>query len=167
MYMGLIKSTGYHEIIYDSRSGGLSAIHNEHSFDKSISPFGYPRGNYERVVLEILRKRGECIILVSETPRGKSIKINDAEINGNAAEIKTVESSGRWAIRTKLYHAARQNADIVILYFPSSSLYSKQRIIWGWERFLSDKQCIDLHSIISQVVSIVEGKVMEILKPPG
>ena len=165
-YLALLASSDYENISFDSYSGGVSAIHKYHRFDKSIGPFGYSRGEYERIVTKTLRSIGAFILLDSESPIGKNIKTNDARLNGFTAEIKAVESFGRWSIRTKLYQVAKQNAEIAILFFPSVKLYSKERIIWGWERFLVDRDCESLHSIIAYVICIADGCILEILKPP-
>ncbi len=165
-YLALLASSDYRRVSFDCNSGGVSAIHKYHRFDKSIGPFGYLRGEYECVVAKTLRSVGACILLESEYPKGKSVKTNDALLNGITAEIKAVESLGRWSIRTKLYQVAKQNAEIAILFFPSVKLYSKERIIWGWERFLLDKDCESLHSIIAYVICIADGSILEILKPP-
>ena len=75
-YLLLLQDGQYHEVIYDEESGGVSAIHQEHRFDKQPGPFGARRGVYELMAIDALRKKGHVVILESErAPDGVKIEI--------------------------------------------------------------------------------------------
>lgn len=162
-YLLLKRNPAYSIVTLNPKSGGVCAVHKEHCFDKQIGPYGCRRGQYELTVAIVLSGEGHCILLESEYPKGKNIKVYDAIIDGIPAEIKTVESNGRWAIRTKIHAAIRQGASLLVLYFPSKLNYSEERIIEGWSYNKKTNQAITLNRILA----VVEGEVLEILKPPG
>ena len=153
----------YVDVTFDIMSGGISAIHKEHCFDKQIGPFGYPRGQYELEVVNLLRKKGYSILLESEYPKGKRIKAYDAVINGSTAEIKTIESDGRWSVRTKVYSAIRQGAQTLVLYYPKSAVFSLYKVLEGWHL----NNCVDTESMLNRIIVLVENDILEIIKPPG
>lgn len=161
-YLRLKHNPDYYDVTFDERSSGVSAIHKEHCFDKQPGPFGCKRGDYELSVSRILRTRGYVISLESEYPRGKGIKTFDAFIDGVISEIKTVESNGRWSIRTKIQSAVNQKAEQLVLYYPRGDLYSEEKIFEGWDFVLQSNDKVNLRKIIT----IVEGTV-KTLKPPG
>lgn len=102
-YSQLLQNPDYIDVIFDEQSGGVSAIHIQHKFDKSLSPWGVRRGDYELYVVNLLRSLGYVIILLPENG-GIFQKRCDCVIDGIAAEIKTIESNGRWAVRTKILY---------------------------------------------------------------
>lgn len=61
----------------------------------------------------------------------------DGFLDGICAEIKAIESNGRWSIRTKISKANKQGAQTIILYFPEESLFSESRVKQGWIRRIS------------------------------
>ena len=162
-YLQLKANPDYLDVTFDEQSGGVSAVHKEHCFDKQVGPFGCRRGQYELDVVSIIRKNGYSIILESEYPKGKRIKAFDALINGIAAEIKTVESNGRWSVRTKIHTAISQWAELLVLYYPDESLLSEDKIYEGWRMNCSPTKSISLKKILVAT----EGNVYEMLKPPG
>ena len=162
-YLRLLHDPNYYEVIFDDDSGGVSAIHREHCFDKQIGPFGYRRGQYEVYVANILRRCGHSVLLESEYPKGQRVKTCDALIDGSFSEIKTVESNGRWSIRTKVYSAIKKGAEVLVLYYPNSDLFSEEKILEGWFINTSQTQPVSLKKIIC----VKEERVVEMLKPPG
>jgi len=62
-YERLLKDDDYTDVRFNPRNGALSAIHREHNFDPTIGIFGIPRGNYERISLDVLYDYGNCVIL--------------------------------------------------------------------------------------------------------
>ena len=93
-FIRLRNDPDYYDVIFDEKSGGVSAIHKEHQFDKTVGPFGYKRGLYERIVLTALRKHGHRIILNKEDSGLYLIKTCDGFLDGKTAEIKTIEGDG-------------------------------------------------------------------------
>ena len=94
---------------------------------------------------------------------------NDCLLNGFSGEIKTVESYGHWAIRTKFYQTAKQRASCLILYFPKEQLFTYHRVVDGWKLFLSDPRVISKKNqdVIQTTYAIVGETILEIEKPPG
>lgn len=162
-YQRLLQNPDYKDVIFDEDSGGVSAVHKEHCFDKQFGPFGYARGQYERDVVSVLRNNGDCIVLESEFPKGKGIKAFDARLNGYAAEIKTVEGRGRWSIRTKIQAAITQKAEILVLYYPKKELFREDKINEGWGICGAQFPDSTLHTIIV----ILKEEILKMLKPPG
>lgn len=167
-FLNISNNADYSDIIFDLKSGGVSAIHKDHCFDKSIGPFGLKRGDYEIRVTDTLRNRGHRIILLSESNL-KSIgkKHFDCKIDGRSGEIKTIEGKGRWNVRTKIYDATKQKAEVLILYFPNDSLYQYDKIVEGW--VMSEQYASRKHKqlSISKIIVIADAIVCKKLKPPG
>lgn len=137
-FIRLRNDPDYYDMTFDEKSGGVSAIHKEHRFDKSVGPFRYPRGDYERFVLKVLRDRGHSVILLSEQQDFFKRKHCDALFDGVYAEIKAVETNGRWVIRRKLSQAEKQGACIALLFFPQRTLFDEERVIAGYLRYIED-----------------------------
>ena len=167
-YLRLKGDQDYLDVTFDEVSGGVSAVHKEHCFDKQMGPFGCRRGDYERHVINVLRKNGYSVILLPERmPKSVNIKQFDALFDYEMSEIKTVEGRGHWSIRTKLYDAAKQGADVVILYFPEKQLFSESRIQENWVMNNAYAESVpDMHQI-KRLFVVVEDRLTEIAKPPG
>ena len=144
-FLRLTEHPDYKNVTFDEQSGGICAIHKEHCFDKQMGPFGCRRGQYELDVARILQRNGAVVLLESEYPKGKGVKVFDATIDGVAAEIKTVEQNGRWSIRTKIHSAIRQGAELLVLYYPDSSLFSEEKIR---EQIQTERRSVNLNSRI-------------------
>ena len=130
-FLRLSQDDNYVDVTYDENSGGVSAIHKLHKFDKQQGVCGMRRGDYERVVVNILRKTGYRIILESEAYPSVGVKVCDGLLDDMAMEIKTIEGNGTWSVSTKLRAAVEQHASCVVLYFPEDEHYSPQRIVDG------------------------------------
>jgi hypothetical protein len=157
-YLLLLQDPNYLDVTFDDQSGGVSAIHIKHRFDNKTGAFGIKKGDYERIVVDILRHKGHTIILTSElAPNG--IKTPDGYLDDVIMDIKAIESNGKWAIKDKLHRAAKQGAACVILYFHKKELFSHERMNDGWTKFLEDKDSKNYRGIIKRVLCIVEDKV--------
>lgn len=150
----------YTEVKYDKKSGGLSAIHKEHNFDPTIGNFGIPRGTYEKLAVDVLRKNGYSVILGSEIAK-KGNKTPDGLLNGIDMDIKAVEKAGPWTIKNKFSSACSQDVQCVILYFHDRAIYSEERVRDGWNRYMNDphryKQPIEI------IKCIVEDSVFDFI----
>ena len=166
-YLDLSKSFELRDVVFNCITGGLSAIHRSHCYDKAMGRFGYKRGEYEIRTVNVLRNYGYKIILIAEDSEIVNEKQYDALLNNQATEIKAIEDIGRCSIRTKIQRAAKQGASVLILYFPESSLYTRTRILDGWQRFLTDGKTRYLHNVVTLIICIVEERIEEIIKPPG
>ena len=159
-YQRLLKDPNYYDVSFDEQSGGVSAIHREHKFDSEVGEFGIKVGQYEKIVVNALRKRGHYITLESElAPNG--VKTPDGQIDGLIMEIKATEKNGKWAIKDKLHHAAKQGAECVILYFHKKELFSFERIEDGWNEFVTDKDSLQYVNTIKRIVCVVEETIVE------
>ena len=136
-YLRLLQNDDYLDVTYDEQSGGVSAVHRLHKFDKKIGAYGIRRGDYELIVVDVLRKAGYRIILESERTIQKT-KQCDGLLDDIPMEIKSVEGLGTWTIRTKLIAAMKQHAECIVLFFPEETLYSAFRIREGIRLFLSN-----------------------------
>ena len=166
-YLRLKENPEYNEVVFDGKSGGVSAVHRLHRFDKQIGPFGYKRGEYEHHVVTILRQNGHRVILLSEDDYETSLKRCDGLLDGVMMEIKTIEGDGHWSVRTKIYDASRQGADLLVLFFPKSNFFSVSRIEEGWKMCEDASDSILNWKPIIRILAIVENRIIEIPKPPG
>lgn len=162
-FLRLTDNPDYLDVTFDEESGGVYAVHKEHCFDKQMGPFGCQRGQYELDVARILQRNGAIVLLESEYPKGKGVKAFDAKINGIAAEIKTIEQNGRWAVRTKIHSAIRQGAELLVLYFPDCTTFSEERIWEGWRI----NNSLNQPETLKQILVVQNNEVLEISKPPG
>ena len=159
-YLLLLRDSHYVNVIFDEQSGGVSAIHRDHKFDSETGAFGIKIGKYERIAVDILRKRGHRITLESElAPFG--VKTPDGYFDGMIMEIKSIDGFGRWAIKDKLHEATKQKAECVIFYFHKRELYSLERMNDGWDKYLNDKASQKYPTTIKRMICIVGEDVFE------
>lgn len=159
LYRKLLFDADYLDVHIDIWSGGVSAVHKLHRFDQQKGPYGIKRGDYERVVVDILRRKGYTIILESERA-APGVKTPDGTLNGFVMDIKAVESAGRWAIKDKLHKATKQDVEVLILYFPKKELFVWSRIATGWSRYVEDLDSKRYPKTIQQVVCVIEEDVL-------
>ena len=163
-YLRLLNDPNYVNVCFDQETGGVSAIHRQHKFDNEKGPFGVTAGDYEKITVNLLRKRGHYITLESEmAPPG--VKTPDGQIDGLVMDIKATNSTGKWAIKEKLHHAAKQGAECVIFYFHKKELFSQERIEDGWTRFLVDNDSQQYIEVIKRIICVVENEEIEWIKP--
>lgn len=163
-YLRLLKDPDYVDVCFDQETGGISAIHRHHKFDNEKGPFGVSAGDYERITVNLLRKRGHSIILESEmAPQG--VKTPDGRIDSHIMDIKATNSIGKWSIKRKLHQAAKQGAECIILYFHKKELFSQERIEDGWIRFQEDGDSQQYVDVIKHIICVVENEEIEWMKP--
>lgn len=164
-FIRLRNNHDYYDVTFDDKSGGMSAIHRGHRFDKEVGPFGYPRGNYERLALKALREHGHSVVLLSEQQSLLNEKHCDALFDGAYAEIKAVETNGPWTIRRKLSQAEKQGASIILLFFPLAALFNRERVKNGYLRYIEDTK--HYRGLIQEAICIAEDNLFYIRKPSG
>ena len=154
-FLRLLQDDDYLEVTRDEESGGVSAVHKLHKFAKKKGPNGTRQGDYERTVLDVLRKRGHRVILGAEsnTPGVKSF---DGFLDDIPMEIKAIEGCGTWAICTKLLQAERQRAQCLVLYFPDEELYSSFRVSEGIRLFRSNPSNEREVEVLSRILVVVQ-----------
>ena len=158
-YERLRADKNYTDVKIDRKSGGLSAVHREHNFDPTKGCFGIPRGEYERLATEALRKNGYRVVLASEKA-GKGTKTPDGSLDGVLMDIKAVEGTSKYTIKNKFDSARRQRVKSVILYFHTKELYSEERVADGWRFYMQE---LGEHSQpITNIVCVVEDKVIPV-----
>ena len=111
------------------------AIHKEHNFDPTIGKFGIPRGDYERISLDVLYDYGMSIILGSETPIYQ-VKVAEGTLNGKKFDIKGIEGIGKRNIISKISDAGSQGAEIIVLYYHRVEMFDLQKIINAYNGYL-------------------------------
>ena len=158
-YERLKLSEEYKDVIFDEDSGGLSAVHIEHNFDPTIGKFGIPRGDYEKLSTEALRKAGHKVILASEHAE-TGIKTPDGFLDDIKMDIKGVEGTGKWTIKNKFLSAGKQGVETIILYFHDKGMYSLEKVKEGWFYYLYDMK--DHSQTIKNILCVVDGKVLKI-----
>ena len=161
-YLRLLQNNDYHDVTYDEESGGVSAVHYLHKFDKQKGALLFRRGDYERTVMNVLRKDGHRVVLEAEvnTPGVKSF---DGYFDDMPLEIKAVEGVGKWAVCNKLREAEKQKAKCTVLYFPDETLYSPARVKEGIQ--LAETSPYDRDALqLSTVLVIVGDKQVDIIE---
>ena len=160
-YLRLLQDDDYLDVTYDIESGGVSAVHRLHKFDKQLGLYGLRRGEYERISVNILREYGYRITLESEISKQK-IRICDGYLDDVPMEIKAVEGDGIWTICTKLLQAEKQHAYSVVLFFPENELYSEERVIDGLGKYLANPD-IKSERTIKQLLAVSRDGVLAVL----
>lgn len=156
-YARLQVNPDYVDVILDESSGGMSAIHRLHKFDKQMGPYGLRRGEYEIKSLEVLRKKGHRIVLESEKS-SQGTKKYDGLLDDIPVEIKAIEGSGTWSISTKLRDAVKQHAQYAVLYFPKSEFFSPFRVSEGLRLYQSNPE--NPIGSLSKVLVIAEDRLV-------
>ena len=138
-YQRFLNDDNYTDVRFNPKNGALSAIHKDHQFDPTIGKFGLPRGNYERITLDVLYDYGRSAILGSErTPRG--IQVPDGLLDGYKFEIKGIEGTGKNNIINNLKDANRKGAEAVILYYHDKNLFSEEQIQESYQSYLRNSK---------------------------
>jgi len=156
-FLRLLQDDDYLEVTHDEESGGVSAIHILHKFDKQTGPYGVRRGDYEMKVVKVLRELGHRIVLEAEPSSGE--KKCDGLLDDIPTEIKAIEGMGEWAISTKLLNAEKQRARCAVLYFPEEGLYSSFRVSEGVRLFGSSPD-ISKESELTRILVIVNDELV-------
>ncbi len=152
-FLRLLQDEDYLEVTFDKESGGVSAVHKLHKFDKQIGPYGVRRGDYELTVVKVLRRLGHRIVLEAEPSSGE--KKCDGLLDDVPTEIKAIEGTGEWAISTKLLNAERQRAQCVALYFPRVDLFSLNRVVDGIGKYSANPEFKGSLNI-NQILAVTE-----------
>lgn len=117
-------------------NGGYTVYHKNHIFNKQT-------GKYEKLAAEVLRDNGEQVVLVPEK-KTKGLKNPDGTIGSNKAmELKAILSDNPNSIKRNIEKAARQGADVVVLYFKD---YDKNRFDEGLAKWfgVAEKEELDI-----------------------
>ena len=153
-YERLIKDGNYTDVRFNQKNGALSAIHREHHFDPTIGIFGMPRGNYERIVLNVLYDYGMAVILGSEK-LGREIKVSEGYLNGSLFEIKGIEGMSKYNVIKDLKDASKKRAEVIVLYYHDINLFSEIQVRESYQSYLRNSKS----KRIRLVYYIVENKV--------
>ena len=159
-YLRLLQDDDYLDVTYDNESGGVSAVHKLHKFDKQPGLYGLRRGDYERLSINVLREGGYRIILESEHSK-QNTRICDGYLDDIPLEIKAVEGDGIWTICTKLLQAEKQHAQSVVLFFPDIKLFSEERVFDGLGKYLANPD-VGSERIIRQLLAVSREEVLAI-----
>jgi len=135
-YERLLKDDDYTDVRFNPKNGALSAIHKKHHFDPTIGKFGIPRGDYEKISLNVLYDSGMNVILNSENPIYQ-VKIAEGMLNGIKFDIKGIEGTGKRNIIDKISDAAQKEAEIVVLYYHDAGIFDLQKIINAYKGYLN------------------------------
>jgi hypothetical protein len=135
-YERLRKNQNYIDVRFNEKTGGLLAVHREHSFDPTIGKFGIPRGDYERIASEVLEKYGRSVVLESEKEQYK-IRISEGKLDGHNFDIKGIEGVGKRNIIDKISEAGRQGAETVVLYYHDTGMFDYDRLVRGYKGYLN------------------------------
>jgi hypothetical protein len=148
----LSRDPNYTSVRFNPATGVLAAIHKDHHFDPTVGRFGMPRGDYERITLDILYNAGHTVLLVSELME-RNIRTTDGLLNGKPFDIKGVEGSGKRHIEYKIRESGKQGAEVLVLFYPDSSLFSKPEIENAFEDYLRNSKS----KRVQQVYYIVDN----------
>ena len=131
--------------------------HGHYPFDRTIGKFGIPRGDYERISLDVLFENGDKIILESEK-LGKNIRAVEGYLNGIPFDIKGIEGTGKRNIFDKISDASNKGAEIIVLYYHDSELFDLQKIVNAYNGYLK----LSKSSRIQTIYYIIDGKLYKI-----
>jgi len=109
-YERLKKDPDYKEVKYDDTSGGMTAVHKDHNFDKK-------GGKYEKNIRTAGYKTGHAVIFESE--RGFSSRHTEGTWDGRIMEIAGRETATENNVLKGLKHcASKRTTQIAILDYP-------------------------------------------------
>jgi hypothetical protein len=145
-YVRLKNDSNYTDVKFSENTGGLLAIHKDHNFDSAIGRFGIPRGDYERIVAEVLYNYGRSVVLQSEQ-LGENEKTPDGLLDGHVFDIKTIEGAGKNTIKRKFAEASLQECRTIVLYFHEQNTFSLQRIIDGYSHYLRNSNSKRINTV--------------------
>ncbi|BBQ07947.1 minor capsid protein [Elizabethkingia anophelis] len=145
-FYDLQKNKQYKDVTFDMDTLGVKATHVEHNFNKVT-------GNHEKAVQDIFFKKGNEIILTSESSRIPGKKV-DGLLNGKSFDISSILGSGKNTIKRALNHSKDKQADIAILYFPNKESFN---LDWLENSIRMFNGQTDYR--FKQIIYIVEGKV--------
>ena len=126
-YERLLTDDDYTNVRFNPKNGALSAIHKEHRFDTATGLFGIPRGDYERISLEVLYEYGNKIVFGPEKPEYK-IKVPDGDLNEKKFDIKGVEGIGKNNIINNIKDANKKGSESIVLYYHDKNLFDEKQL---------------------------------------
>jgi len=158
-YERLLKDDNYTNVRFNPRNGALTAIHKEHNFDKTVGIFGIERGEYERISLDVLYDYGHRVVFESEKPDNtQKHRRFEGFLDEKRFEIKSIEGTGKRNVEYKIYEASGQDAEIVVLYYHDTSVFSKQRIDEGYKAYMRNSKS----KRVNALYYIVDNKLYKI-----
>jgi hypothetical protein len=134
-YERLLKDDNYTDVRFNPRNGALLAIHKEHHFDATIGKYGIPRGDYERIAIEVLYDYGRSVILWSEN-KGIGIKMPEGLLDGKKFDIKGIEGVGKRNIIDKISDAGGQGAETIVLFYYDAGIFDLHKITKAYKGYL-------------------------------
>lgn len=128
LYIAYEMDNNYKDVIFDEQTGGVGAVHIEHSFDKD-------KGHYETNSLTAGVKDGNIVILDKEIHSEFKIKNTEGFWNNKPFEVAGNETATPNNIRDSLKHCAKKpNCKIAVLYFPFNN-FSKKVFEQGLKKY--------------------------------
>jgi len=131
----------------------LAAIHREHRFDTAFGIFGIPRGDYERISLDVLYEYGNSVVLGAERADYK-IKVPEGLLNGKKFDVKAIEGIGKNNIINNFKDTNKKRAEIIVLYYHENVLFSEKQLRDAYQSYLRNSKS----KRIQQVYYIVDRK---------
>lgn len=128
-YLQLLADKDYIDVQFNPATGGLQATHVLHGFHPKT-------GHFEKEVRDLLFENGDKIILGKErAAKGEKVqegvKHIDGHFNDLPCDITAISGTGRNTIKKALQHCRSKGAEVAILYFPNSSIYTEERLLTG------------------------------------
>ena len=134
-YHRLLNDCNYTNVQFNEKTGGLLATHKEHHFDTTIGKFGIPRGNYEKIAIDVLYDYGKSIVLWSEK-NGIGISMPDGLMDWKIFDIKGIEGTGKRNIVDKISDAGAQGAETIVLYYHDAGIFDLQKIVNAYNGYM-------------------------------
>jgi hypothetical protein len=132
---------------FDWKTGGVKESHIDHNFDKK-------GGVYEKHVQTAGYKAGHSVILTSEQGKPDGEKYTEGVWDGLTFEIGSSCGTGKGNIKGILKHCKRKKAEIAIVNFPDSSIFSMERLQDGIAAYNGQTNYRFKH-----IVYIIEGEI--------
>ena len=114
----------YTDVSFNEHTGGLKAIHRGHNFDEMVGKYGIPRGEYEKITVDAMYKKGYKIVLEDESDQTDGVKKPDGYLNDSLMDIKGIEGNPLYA----LSRANRQRVETAILYYHKPDIFDIEDI---------------------------------------
>lgn len=157
-YEQLLEDENYHNVQFDTETGGLMATHKNHNFDKKDGVFevnaqlaGYNAGN--------------SVVLEKEDHTQQNVKNTEGLWNGYLFEVAGATTATDNNIRNALKHcASKKKTEIAVLYF-KKDMFNKEVFKEGLKKYYGLKKNKGGQYVeFKQIICVQEDRIIYMIK---
>ena len=157
IYESLLKSKEYREVSMDMKSGGVKAIHHEHSLNKD-------KGWYETCSQDAGARNGNVVILEAEPQNKYKVKCCEGTWDNLPFEVAGAERGTPNNVRNALKHcASKPDTKVAVIFFPNDN-FSAENFHVGLAKYLGLRNTTQYRKF-ERIYCIHNGKIVLTKKP--